>query len=60
MTLIRRYIYTKKGLLPKFRLIPILRLQVMHDYVHWHCSIDYCVKLKSRVRDFMPKIALIS
>ena len=25
-------------------LIPILCLQVMHDYVHWHCSIDYCVK----------------
>ena len=22
-----------------------LRLKVMHDYVHWHCSIDYCVKL---------------
>ena len=19
-------------------------LQVMHDYVHWHCSIDHCVK----------------
>ena len=18
----------------------VLRLQVMHDYVHWHCSID--------------------
>ena len=29
----------KKRLLPKFQLIPILRLQVMHDYVHWHCSI---------------------
>ena len=26
-------------------LIPNLRLQGMHDYVHWHCPIDYCVKL---------------
>ena len=27
--------------------IPILLLQAMDDYVHWHCSImiDYCVKL---------------
>ena len=24
----------KKSLLPKFKLIPILRLQVRHDYVH--------------------------
>ena len=36
---------TKKKLFLKFQLIPILHLQVMHDYVHWHCSIDYCVKL---------------
>ena len=36
----------KKSLLQKFQLIPILRLQVMRDYVYWHCSIDYtCVKL---------------
>ena len=34
----------KKRLFPKFQLIQILLLQVMHDYVHWHCSIDYCVK----------------
>ena len=34
-----------KSLFPKFQLIPILRLQVMHDYVVFHCSIDYCVKL---------------
>ena len=33
----------RKILLPKFQLIPILRLQVMHDYVYWHCSIDYCL-----------------
>ena len=29
----------KKGLFPKFQLIPILCLQVMHNYVHqqwWH------------------------
>ena len=31
----------KKRLFPKFQLIPILRLQVMHDYVHLYCSIDY-------------------
>ena len=36
---------TKKRLFPKFQLIPISRLQVMHDYVHWHCHIDCCVKL---------------
>ena len=35
----------KKSLFPKCQLIPVLRLQVMHDYVHWHCSIDHCVKL---------------
>ena len=34
----------KKCLLPKFQLIPISHLQVMHYYVHWHCSRDYCVK----------------
>ena len=26
----------QKRLFPKFQLIPILRLQVMHDHVHWH------------------------
>ena len=36
---------TKKRLFPKFQLIPILRLQVTHDYVHWLCSIDCSVKL---------------
>ena len=34
----------EKRLFPKFQFIPIFRLQVMHDYVHWYCSIDYCVK----------------
>ena len=34
----------EKRLFPKFQFILIFRLQVMHDYVHWYCSIDYCVK----------------
>ena len=34
----------KKMLFPKFQLIPILHLQVMHDLVHWHCPKDYWVK----------------
>ena len=28
----------------KFQLIPISSVQVLHDYVHWRCSVDYCVK----------------
>ena len=37
--------YYQKMLFPKFQLIQILRLQFMHDYLDWHCSIiDYCVK----------------
>ena len=38
----------KREITSKFQLIPLLRLQVMYDYIHWHCSIDYgtvCVKL---------------
>ena len=34
----------KKSLNPKFQLIPILRFQVMHDYVCFIAPIDYCVK----------------
>ena len=34
----------KKSLFPKFHLIPILRFQVMHDYVSSITPIDYCVK----------------
>ena len=36
-----------KRLFPKFQLIPILYLheQVMHYYVHWYCSMYYCVTL---------------
>ena len=30
---------------PKFQWIPMLHLQVMHNYVYWHCSIDYCVEV---------------
>ena len=33
-----------KSLFPKFQLIPILRFQVMHDYVWFIASIDYCVE----------------
>ena len=29
--------------------------QVMHDYVHWHCSIDYCVKLSLVDKTFCIK-----
>ena len=39
------YTHKKSLILPKFQLISILRLQVMHDCVQWHCSIDCCVKL---------------
>ena len=35
----------EKRLFPKFQSIPIICLQVMHDYVQCYCSIDYCVKL---------------
>ena len=34
----------KKSLFPKFQLIPILRFQVMHDYVYFIAPIDYRVK----------------
>ena len=44
------------GLLPKFQLIPILRIQVMHDYVHRHCSIDYCIKLSLVYETLCPKL----
>ena len=33
-----------KSLFPKFQLIPILRFQVMHDYVWFFAPIDYCVE----------------
>ena len=34
----------QKRLFPKFQLIPILRFQVMHDYVCLIAPIDYCVE----------------
>ena len=34
----------KKSLFPKFQLIPISHLQVMHDYVCFIAPIDYCVE----------------
>ena len=35
----------KKGYFAKFHLIQTFYLQAMHDYVHWYCTIDDCVKL---------------
>ena len=55
---IHQKILTKKGYFKNFS-FPILRLQVTDDYVHWHCSMDYCVK-SSLVDKTMPKLALIS
>ena len=34
----------KKGLFPKFQLIPILHFQVMHNFVCFIAPIDYCVE----------------
>ena len=34
----------KESLFPKLQLIPILRFQVMHDYVCFTDPIDYCVE----------------
>ena len=34
----------QKSLFPKFQSIPILRFQVMHDYVCFTAPIDYCVE----------------
>ena len=42
----------------KFQLIPILHLQVMHDYVHLYCSIDYCVKLSLIDKTLCKKMGL--
>ena len=42
----------------KFQLIPISCLQVVHEYVHWHCSIDYCVKLIVVDKTFTWKVLL--
>ena len=53
-------ILTKKRLFLKFQLIQILLFQVMHGYVHWYCSIDYCIEFKSLIDETMQKMALIS
>ena len=34
----------RKSLFPKFQVIPILRFQVMHDYVWFIAPIDYWVE----------------
>ena len=31
----------------------------MHDYVHWHCSINYCVKL-SLINETLCKKKMLS
>ena len=55
MIKIGRY-FLKKRSFPKFQLIPIFLLQIMHDYVLWHCSIDYCVKSMGKLLLFHPKM----
>ena len=46
----------EKSLFPKFQLFPILRVQIMHDYVCFNAPIDYCVESSPRVRDFLWKL----
>ena len=44
----------KKGLFPKFQLIPILHFQVMHDLCCFIAPIDYCVEFSQNRRpDFL-------
>ena len=43
-------------LVPKFQLIPVLRFQVMHDYVCFIAPIDYCVG-KSLVYETFSEIS---
>ena len=51
----------KKILSLKFQLVLILRLQVMHDFVLWHYSINHCVKLSLGHETYiMLKMAIIS
>ena len=45
----------KKTLFIKLQLFPISFLPVMHGYVHWHSSIDYCVKLSLVDNEFLQK-----
>ena len=43
----------------KISVNPILHLQVMHDYIVFHCSIGYCVEWSLSDENYV-KIALIS
>ena len=45
----------KKAYFKKFQLIPILRNQILHDYVCFIAPVDYYVELKSRVWDSLWK-----
>ena len=59
MVWIRRY--KQKSIFPKFQLIPILRFQVMHDYVCFIAPIDYCVikyVWHSKIKNFQKCIKL--
>ena len=38
----------------------ILHLQVMHDYVHWYCSLDCCVKLRNLISEKLYENCFIS
>ena len=42
----------KKILFPKFQLIPIVRFQVMHDYVCFIAPIDYCAEQSLVYKNF--------
>ena len=54
MTWIRRF--QQKSLFPKFQLIPILHFQVMHDYVHWHCSYSYWWEFMGKLLLFLTEM----
>ena len=45
-----------KSLFPKFQLIPILRFQVMHDYVCFIAHIDYSVEYSLVYETFLWKL----
>ena len=51
---INQTILTELKLFPKFQFIVNFRVQIMHDYVHWHCSTDYCIKLILRKKNHTP------
>ena len=50
----RRKVFRFEGFFLQFiYLFSVLHVQVMHDYVYWQCSIDYCVELNPRSQEFM-------